>query len=142
MKSTSLLFISFFVLTLVITLSCEKQDIAPSPISSILGDYDVIGNSIRPKRMKIISINDSIVDIRVLSNYPDNLILCDQVYKNITIVPQRSPWLVDSVFYYIYNNSHDQVGQIRTPKAGTYFYLWGGLDSISNRIIYLSAIKR
>jgi hypothetical protein len=142
MKSTSLLFISFFVLTLVITLSCEKQDIAPSPISSILGDYDVIGNSIRPKRMKIISINDSIVDIRVLSNYPDNLILCDQVYKNITIVPQRSPWLVDSVFYYIYNNSHVQGGQIRTPKAGTYLDLWGGLDSISNRIVYLSAIKR
>lgn len=131
-------FVLFFTL-----LSCEKQDVNPSPISNILGEYDVtccdydIG-----KRMKIIYKSDSIVDIRVLANYPNNLILSNRVYKNIKIVPKRSPWLVDSVFFYLYNSSNIQVGHIRTPNAGTYFELWGGLDSVSNSIEALNAIKR
>lgn len=142
MQSRKVILFSLF-LPIFLMFSCEKQNVTPSQLNAILGDYDVIGSSsLRPKRMKLIPINDSIVDIRVLSNYPDNLILCDQIYKNITIVPKRSPWLVDSVFFYIYNNSNVQIGQIRVPKAGTFLDLWGGVDSLSNKIIYLNAIKR
>lgn len=143
MKFPSTLFAGLFVVFFAV-LACEKEDINPSPIESILGDYDVndLGRWDNGKRMKIIKKNDSIVDIRVLINYPFNLLECSYIYKDLTIIPKRSPWLVDSVFFYIYNNSHQQVGNIRTPKVGTYLQMWGGFDSLSNTIKPISAVKR
>ncbi len=142
MKSSSHLFAGLFVLFFGM-LGCEKEDVNPSPIYSILGEYDVkccsydIG-----KRMKVIPKNDSVIDIRILSDYPNNLIVCNRVYKDLTIIQKRSPWLVYSVFFYIYNSSHQQVGDIRTPRAGIYLELYGAVDSISQEIHGLQATKR
>ncbi len=141
MKSYIICFFGLIIFYML--LACEKQQINPSPINNILGEYDVkcCGYDIG-KRMRIISKNDSVIDVRILSNYPNNLVLCSRVYKEITIVPKRSPWLVDSVFFYMYDKYHVQVGQIRIPNAGTFFDLWGAQDSVSNNIEYLSAVKR
>lgn len=142
MKSSITLFAGLFVFFLAV-LSCEKQDINPSPIESILGDYDVTCCSWDTgKRLLISKKNDSVVEIRVLSDYPNNLRSLKYVYKELTI---RKPLkIMDSVFFTIYGNirPNTQIGFIRTPKAGIYLELYGAVDSISKEIHGLQATKR
>ncbi len=140
MKSSITLFAGLFVFFFAV-LSCEKEDINPSPIKSILGEYDVTCCGWdKGKRLRIVPINDSIVDIRVLSNYPDNLRTYSRVFKNLIIIPKRSPWLVDSIFFYIYDNQHNQVGDISTPKRGIYLDVHT-TDSVTNSYQIILATK-
>jgi hypothetical protein len=141
MKSSTPLFAGIFVLFLGM-LGCEKEYVNPSPIENILGDYDVTCCGWdQGKRMRIIPINDSMVDIRVLSNYPNNLRTYSRVFKNLIILPKRSPWLVDSIFFYIYDNQHNQVGDISTPKRGVYIDVHT-TDSVTNSYQIILATKR
>ena len=142
MKSPITLFAGLFVVFFAV-LSCKKEDINPSPIESILGDYDVTCCSWDTgKRLIISKKNDSVVEIRVLSDYPNNLRSLKYVYKELTI---RKPLrIMDSVFFTIYGNirPNTQIGFIRTPRAGIYLELYGAVDSISQEIHGLQATKR
>lgn len=142
MNSPITLFAGLFVVFFAV-LSCEKEDINPSPIKSILGEYDVTCCSWDTgKRLIISTKNDSVVEIRVLSDYPNNLRSLKYVYKELTI---RKPLkIMDSVFFTIYGNirPNTQIGFIRTPRAGIYLELYGAVDSISKEIHGLQATKR
>ena len=142
MKSPITLFAGLFVVFFAV-LSCKKEDTNPSPIESILGDYDVTCCSWDTgKRLIISKKNDSVVEIRVLSDYPNNLRSLKYVYKELTI---RKPLkIMDSVFFTIYGNirPNTQIGVIRTPRAGIYLELYGAVDSISKEIHGLQATKR
>ena len=142
MKSSTHLFAGLFVFFFAV-LSCEKEDINPSPIERILGDYDVTCCSWDTgKRLLISKKNESVVEIRVLSDYPNNLRSLKYVYKELTI---RKPLkIMDSLFFTIYGNirPNTQIGFIRTPRAGIYLELYGAVDSISKEIHGLQATKR
>lgn len=141
MKSSTHLFAVLFVLFFAV-LGCDKQDVNPSPIERILGDYDVtccswdIG-----KRLLISKKNDSVVEIRVLSDYPNNLRSLKYVYKELTIRKPMYP--MDSTFLSIVGTYrvNTEVGLFRTRKARTVLSLFGAVDSITQQIQGLQATK-
>lgn len=142
MKSSITLFAGLFVFFLAV-LSCEKQDINPSPIERILGDYDVTCCSWDTgKRLIISKKNDSVVEIRVLSDYPNNLRSLKYLYKELTIRKPMYP--MDSTFFSIVGTYrvNTEVGLFRTRKARTVLSLFGAVDSITQQIHGLQATKR
>jgi hypothetical protein len=120
MKKYIFLFTFHFLLLFAI-LSCERQEIYPSPIASVIGEYKVlccyqdIG-----RRMTVVAKNDSVVDIRVLSDYPNSLTKFSRVFKDVKIIPhQETPLGLDSITHYIYHPIF--IGYVRGYSAGTYF---------------------
>jgi hypothetical protein len=141
MKSSTPLFAGLFVLFFGM-LGCEKEVINPSQIERILGDYDITCCSWDTgKRLLISKKNDSVVEIRVLSDYPNNLRSLKYVFKELTIKKPMNP--SDSTFYSMVGTYrvNTEVGLFRTRKARTVLSLFGAVDSITQQIQGIQAIK-